>query len=112
MPEKPKFPHLLEGPDLSQRDDTLTQIVDTMSPLVDPILSADFPGEVCIRSDVVSRTMDRAFDAGVLAAIRSLSRAAADSGVDITSLFAEVVKAAPDPSMSRLSSYLGEYKEK
>lgn len=110
MPEKPEFPHLLEGPDLTERDDTLAQIVDTMPPLVDPILSAEFPGQACIRSDVVSRTLDRAFDAGVLAAIRSLSCAAADSGVDITRLFAEVVNEAPDPSMSRLSSYVRETK--
>lgn len=110
MPEQPKFPHLLEGPDLSQRDATLTQIVDTMSPIVDPILSVDFPGEVCIRSDVVSHTVNKAYDAGVLAAIRSLSRAAVESGVDITGLFAEVVKEAPDPSMSRLSSYVRETK--
>lgn len=110
MPEQPKLPHLLEGPDLSQRDDTLAQIVDTMPPLVDPILSADFPGEVCIRSDVVSHTVYRAYDEGVLAAVRSLSRAAVESGVDITGLFAEVVEEAPDPSMSRLSSYVREAK--
>lgn len=108
MPEQREFSHLLEGPDLSQRDAVLTQIVDTMPLLFDPIRSAEFPGQVCIRSKVVSEVLDTAFDAGVLAAVRSLAAVAEQAGVDITSMFAEVLNVNTGPNMSGLRQFVEE----